>query len=695
MNLSFLSPLMLSGLLLAVIPVLIHLISIRKAKVLKFPETRFLRLAVKRTQKKLKLLQLLLLLLRVLAIILLVLAFSRAVLNPPKYGASKKEEPAAAVLLLDCSYSMGAENGGKTAFDAAKESCLASLKVFRDEDRLAYCAFAENAKGGAGLDFDREKLSLGIKASKLTGLKTSLKAGLNFAYTALKESRSANKQIIIFTDAASHALNLASAAEIKDFDADVKVIIASAGIDGPNCGLTAVEPASSLPGRAGFTSTLKDFSGRGASAADLSLYFGGERKVFGKADIPPSGTSSKSLFFSAPEDKSLQGYAELACGDCLKADDRYYFAGKVKRKVNILLVDGDPKLSQFNSETFFLKTALSPEVSKDSGVVPSIVSPAGLLTLGLSGYKAVFLCNVEEILPEAERRLDAYMQSGGSLVFFPGDRVNIKAYSSISRSIFPAAIRKLSRGENAVNPLTALQDCGLFKRFDVFGLMKPGFYGNFDLAPAAGAKVLLAFRDSTPFLIEGGATYQGAGKVLLFAVPADRDLGDFPLKPVYLPFTKALVDYLCGVEEVSDKNGVKCGETYTREASGGRIKSATVLGPANTALSAEVSGGKVLVKDTSEPGLYRLSLVDAGGTKLTEYFGVNVDASSGESSLSRFWSEDLKAALKAKRVEFIKCGPGLPAELERIVRGKELSSLLLLAALVLLAAESFAAGRKL
>ena len=363
--------------------------------------------------------------------------------------------------------------------------------------------------------------------------------------------------------------------------------------------------------------------------------------------------------------------------------------------MNILLVDGDPKLSQFNSETFFLKTALSPEVSKDSGVVPSIVSPAGLLTLGLSGYKAVFLCNVEEILPEAERRLDAYMQSGGSLVFFPGDRVNIKAYSSISRSIFPAAIRKLSRGENAVNPLTALQDCGLFKRFDVFGLMKPGFYGNFDLAPAAGAKVLLAFRDSTPFLIEGGATYQGAGKVLLFAVPADRDLGDFPLKPVYLPFTKALVDYLCGVEEVSDKNGVKCGETYTREASGGRIKSATVLGPANTALSAEVSGGKVLVKDTSEPGLYKLSLVDAGGTKLTEYFGVNVDASSGESSLSRFWSEDLKAALKAKRVEFIKCGPGLPAELERIVRGKELSSLLLLAALVLLAAESFAAGRKL
>ena len=695
MNLSFLSPLMFYGLLLAGIPVLIHLISVRKARVLKFPETRFVRLAVNRTQKRLKLLQFLLLVLRVLAIIFLVLAFSRPVLNPPKTGASKKDEPAAAVLLLDCSYSMGAESGGKSAFDAAKESCLASLKVFREEDRLAFCAFSESAKGGTPLDFDREKISRGIRASKLAGLKTSLKAGLNFAYTALKESRSANKQIIIFTDCASHGINVAAPSEIKDFDAGVKLIIASAGIDGFNCGITAVEPAASLPGRAGFTAVLKDFSGKGASAADVSLYSRGERKVFGKADIPPSGAFSKSLFFSAPEESGVQGYAELSCGDCLKADDRFYFAGNVKRKKNILLIDGDPKLSQFNSETFFLKTALSPEVSRESGIIPAIASPAGLLSLDLSAFKAVFLCNVEELSPETERRLDAYVRSGGNLVYFPGDRVNIKAYSSVSGTVFPAVIRKLSRGENAVNPLSALQDCGFFKRFDVFGLMKARFFGNFDLSPAAGAKVLLAFRDSTPFLIEGGATRQGSGKVLVFSVPADRDLGDFPLKPVYLPFTKALVDYISGADEVSGGNNIKCGETFKREPAGRKIRSAAVFGPENAAVNAEVADGKVLVKDTAEPGLYKLALLETGGARLTEVFAVNVDASSGESSLAKYGTEDLKAALKAKRVELIKCGPGLAAGIERIVRGREISPVLLLAALLLLAAESLAAGRKL
>ena len=695
MNFSFLAPYALYGLILAGIPVLIHLISVKKAKVLKFPETRFVRLAVTRTQKKLKLLQLLLLLLRMLAIILLVLAFSRVVLNPPKTGAAKKEEPAAVALLLDTSYSMGSLAGGKTAFEEAKDSCLAALKVFREEDRIAFCSFSETVKDGTGLEFDREKLGQKIKLAKLTGMKTSLKAALNFGYTALKESRSANKQIVVFTDAAVHGINFASPSEIKDFDADVKVIVASAGAAGANCGITAVLPAPSLPGMAGFNISAKDFSGKGAPSAEVSLHSGGERKVFGKDDIPAGGTLSKSLFFPVPQDFDLEGYAELSCGDCLKADDRCYFASRVKRKKNVLLIDGDPKLSQFNSETFFLKTALSPEVSKNPGIIPSVAAPAGLLNLDLSAYKVIFLCNVEEISGAAERRLEGFMQEGGNIVFFPGDRVNIKAYSSVSKNIFPAAIGKFSRAENSINPLTAAPDCGLFKRFDVFGLMKPKFYGHLDLIPAAGASVLLAFRDGAPFLIEGGRTSRVPGKALVFSVPADRDLGDFPLKPVFLPFTKALVEYLSGGEDALAGSEIKCGEVFRREPAGGRVKSVSVAGPDNNAVSAEVSDGKVLVKDTEVPGLYRLSIVETGGTRLAEYFAVNVDAASGESAPEKFGSLDLKAVLKAGRVELIKCGPGLPAELEMIVRGREISSLLFLAVLCLLAVEGAVAVRKL
>ena len=695
MNFSFLAPYMLFGLILAGIPVVIHLISVKKAKTLKFPETRFVRLAVKRTQKKLKLIQLLLLLLRVLAIILLVLAFSRVILNPPKTGAAKKEEPAAAAFLLDSSYSMGCSAGGKTAFEEAKNSCLAALKVFHEDDRVAFCSFSETVKDGTGLELDREKLGTKIRSSNLTGKKTSFLSALNFGYTVLKESRSANKQIVIFTDAAAHGLNMTSPSEIKDFDADVKVIVASAGAAGANCGITDVLPAASLPGKAGFNISVKDFSGKGASSAEVSLYSGGERKVFSKDDIPAGGVLSKNLFFGVPENVQLVGYAGLSGGDCLITDDRFYIASSVKRKVNVLLIDGDPKLSQFNSETFFLKTALSPEVSKDPGIVPSVAAPAGLLTLDLSVFKVIFLCNVEELSQAAERRIEVFLQEGGNIVFFPGDRVNISAYSAVSRNVFPAAISKFSGSENTINPITAQQDCGLFKRFDVFGLMKPKFFGNLDLIPAAGAKVLLAFRDGAPFLIEGGQRANVPGRTLVFSVPADRDLGDFPLKPVFLPFTKALVEYLAGNEGASSKSQIKCGEVFMREPRGGRVKSASVRGPGDSNLSAEVSDGKVFVKETEEPGIYKLSVVEAGGAQLSESFAVNVDAASGESALEKFGPLDLKALLKAGRVELIKCGPGLAVELELIVRGREISSLLFLAALFLLALEGAVAVRKL
>ena len=123
--------------------------------------------------------------------------------------------------------------------------------------------------------------------------------------------------------------------------------------------------------------------------------------------------------------------------------------------------------------------------------------------------------------------------------------------------------------------------------------------------------------------------------------------------------------------------------------------SASAAGPDNSAVSAEVSDGKVLVKDTEVPGIYKLSVIEAGGRQPAEYFAVNVDASSGESVLEKFGSLDLKAVLKAKRVELIKCGPGFRSELEMIVRGREISSLLLLAALCLLAIEGAVAARKL
>ena len=47
----------------------------------------------------------------------------------------------------------------------------------------------------------------------------------------------------------------------------------------------------------------------------------------------------------------------------------------------------------------------------------------------LAGYDCVFLCNVAQFTASEARVLDAYLQSGGNLVFFLGDQVLAEQYN--------------------------------------------------------------------------------------------------------------------------------------------------------------------------------------------------------------------------------------------------------------------------
>ncbi|MBK6681435.1 MAG: BatA domain-containing protein [Ignavibacteriales bacterium] len=78
---NFLSPGLLFGLLAASIPILIHLLNLRKLKKIDFSTLHFLKLIEKQKVRRVKLIQWLLMALRVLIIAMLVLGFSRPVIQ--------------------------------------------------------------------------------------------------------------------------------------------------------------------------------------------------------------------------------------------------------------------------------------------------------------------------------------------------------------------------------------------------------------------------------------------------------------------------------------------------------------------------------------------------------------------------------------------------------------------------------------
>jgi len=128
---SFANPLLLWALPLAAAPILLHLLSRRRARQVLFSDLAFLRMVHARALPRARLREWLLIAARCLLIFCLVLAYAGPVLEARGSAAAQGSEGLDLLLWLDCSYSMGYREGGKTRFDLARsgaEGLLRSLK---------------------------------------------------------------------------------------------------------------------------------------------------------------------------------------------------------------------------------------------------------------------------------------------------------------------------------------------------------------------------------------------------------------------------------------------------------------------------------------------------------------------------------------------------------------------------------------
>ena len=95
----FLNPTVLLGLLAAGIPILIHLLNLRKLKKIEFSTLAFLKELQKTKIRKIKLKQWILLALRVLIIIFLVLSFARPTLESVDIAAAASKAKTSSVFM--------------------------------------------------------------------------------------------------------------------------------------------------------------------------------------------------------------------------------------------------------------------------------------------------------------------------------------------------------------------------------------------------------------------------------------------------------------------------------------------------------------------------------------------------------------------------------------------------------------------
>ena len=123
-----------------------------------------------------------------------------------------------------------------------------------------------------------------------------------------------------------------------------------------------------------------------------------------------------------------RGHVEASADDELPFDDRRFLAFSVAPPARVLVVDGDPGRALYESETYFLQAALrlAPpgEHYAKTPFDPQTVELAGGTGLpDLEKTEAVVLANVEKLGASDVKRLGDFVERGGGLLVFTGDRV--------------------------------------------------------------------------------------------------------------------------------------------------------------------------------------------------------------------------------------------------------------------------------
>jgi len=702
MNITFLNPSFLWGLPVVSIPILIHLLSRRRPTTSQFPTVRFIQLASTTVVRRFKLKQLILLILRSFILLLLTLLFARPVVREMALFAQVEEASLSTVILIDNSYSMGYVEEGESHFALAKKAASRILKMMKRSDLAALFLVSDEVNPLVSyLTDDREMLLEKIEGASLSFRLTNLLPGIFQAYKILKESRSPNREIVLITDLGINGWQGFDEKTIREFDPEVKFIIidlnkgtfSNAALSKVDCRRLTVGETSQISAK------MRNYSKENIFHLSVSVFlepqskFQIDRETWEKVgqgfiDLRGGREGSKDFFYNFPQQGTYLGKVEIQ-EDSLPSDDKFYFNTEALEKIKVLLIDGDPGISSFSSETFYLRLSLSPTSSgvsvAQSPLVVRVVTLDELPGEKLDDFSIIFLANVGNVSSSLKEKLTSFVRDGGGVVFSLGDNVNAEEYNLIFGDLLPARLGEVkgkSKGEGKLESID-FQDfthpiLKVFAEGKEGDLTRAGFYRYFTTQVNTSAKVVLGLEDGQPLLIEGGLPYPRAGKVLLFTSTLDRDWNNLPTKPVFLPLIQQMVRYLALSTLKEEPSGIfLVGEEIKYELSLRELpQSVEITDPQGKKFSVvpvqkrDFSG--IEFGPVEIPGIYHFSYI-ADGKWNSKYVPVNLNTESNESDLSKMETKEIRKLFPSASVKIIDDLTNLEKEILQLLYGKEVS----------------------
>ncbi|MFC2085277.1 BatA domain-containing protein [Bacteroidota bacterium] len=574
----FLNPAVLFGLFAASIPILIHLLNLRKLKKIEFSTLYFLKELQKTKIKRLKLKQWILLALRILLILCLVSAFARPTIKSVSFGNVSSAAKTTAVFILDNSFSMNVITDQGTYLNKAKQIAKNILREFQEGDEaviLLTSSVKRNVKPVSNLEELIDKID-NVQYSNVT---EDLHQSVIIGSDILDASQNYNKELYILSDFQKDLIyNFDEQLDDlgKALNENVKIYVFDLSTEEvTNLAVTDFVVNNQIFEKnklISFTATVSNKSGQVLENVVASLFINDKRSSQSSINFNPG--ESKQINFEST--LAFSGLVEASVhleDDDILQDNIRYLSFNVPEKISVVLFADEI------SDLKFIETALN-RLSEDNFEITQ-KNLSQIASINLVNYDAVVIVGSEKVSNYSA--IQDYLIGGGSLIIMPGENSTVATFKNLCGQLelsFP--VEKIVNEENSFISFEKVDfDHPVFS--DLFNteinpiISSPDIYIYFRLSIEGNGRKVISLINDNSFLSEYN---RGNGRVFLFNIAPVLSWSDFPLKGIFAPLINKSLFYL--TSRVKKEENYFAGDEITVNLRDRALSQINIVKPDNT-----------------------------------------------------------------------------------------------------------------
>jgi len=536
---NFLNPFVLFGLAAAAIPILLHLLNLRKTQTVEFSTLYFLKELKKSTIRTIKIKQWILLLLRTLLILFAVLAFSQPIYNGSLPFLSSLQSNRSIIVVVDNTSSMLHSTNAGTIFSQVKNDLRTLIDDLQENDELCIIPLVSTNT----YRFSSSKQQLLQEISTLTpSIASATVRDVFQKITAVSATAKHISNLTVFvtsdnqTEPFERLLQDSIQFQFPFPAVFYKSFTPSSINDEPNCSVDTIQFKTTMF-RSGKPIEL-EMKVRNTSSKEITttLYCQFGTSIVGQQQVTLQPNSTTRVPFSVlSSENGLVSVKGIIENDSYEADNAFYASIRLNSKPNVIVI-GSPE------KTSFVKKALQLPGSVMASI--NTITATEIGNQSFSGIQSVFIVDqLNEIQPSFLSQLSE--KGIGIFLFADGNEQKIESFvqmiggSEISEQIGKPSLQFTNTDRR--HPLFQ----GVFKE-DTKGIIEsPTIYKAY---PAQGGIPIIE--------MQGGAFLSefrfGQSSILYCAVPANISQSNFPLLSLFPVLLNRSVSFLSQSEGIGD-----------------------------------------------------------------------------------------------------------------------------------------------